>query len=80
MAVRDWHAGQLASYWIALGLVYITVMAIGRVYVDDLLIPGSIDWERVTNAILLVLALLLVLVLVGFVVTWRWFGARRRAR
>jgi hypothetical protein len=86
MAVRDWHAGQLAVFWIGallLGLVLFYVS--GQVETTTTIVypperAGQTDPHPVGDVVASVLGLLVLAIPITLLaITWKWFDGKRKA-
>jgi hypothetical protein len=72
MAIRDWHGGQLAVFWAAL-FFGIVVFYLGANFTDH----PDLDVLQAIFGIAFLVAFLGGIAW-GLVVTWKWFGGRRK--
>jgi hypothetical protein len=77
VAVQNWHGGQVVVLWAGLVLVYAVVALFSQIYVDALRTADPVAWRLVGSIMVGALFADFALLLVGLVVTWRWFGSRR---
>ena len=82
MAIRDWHPGQLGVLWVGgIALDAAVYQSLSTIPVTTRRIdPPYINSQPVGDILLLFLSIMVfVIPLLLLILTWKWFGSRRRS-